>query len=285
MAVALGQRLPARAACETSRSAAGGHAPLVRGPAERRSRRRRPRGGEPRICQPPGHPADRLELRRGTAASRRTHRLRRPGHQPRRRGTPTCDLRWDHRAADPLPVQWVLVNGYLLGPRSRLVAANLEGQDMAGAELQGAELQEARLRGSDLESAILAGAELRRADLSQANLKRSILTETELAGAELAGAELEGVRSGAVRGSPTTLPEPWSIAARYLIGPRADLRLRPPAGRAAWTALSSPKPTSCAPTWKARLSPAHWSKASTGRRPVPDGAVSSEHGETCEGHL
>lgn len=110
-----------------------------------------------------------------------------------------------------LPENWTIAGGlrkgnfgyeyvdrYLVGP----------GADLVGAYLYDAYLGTVDLDGADLVGADLHGAELERVDLD---------------GAELAGAELQEVSSGGIVGTPASLPEHWSLADSYLVGPWADL--------------------------------------------------------------
>ena len=92
-----------------------------------------------------------------------------------------------------LPKGFSLVEGYLVGP----------GADLAQASLTGGDLAEANLLGADLSGANLSGA--------------------SLLGTKLAGAELTNVVSGAITGTPASLPSSWSFVDGYLVGPGADL--------------------------------------------------------------
>jgi uncharacterized protein YjbI with pentapeptide repeats len=92
-----------------------------------------------------------------------------------------------------LPLNWELSGGYLLGP---------------GAGLQDADLQDADLAGADLFTANLDGANLDGADLNNINLF---------------GALLLNVRSGAITGTPASLPGNWKLTSGYLLGPGANL--------------------------------------------------------------
>jgi uncharacterized protein YjbI with pentapeptide repeats len=92
-----------------------------------------------------------------------------------------------------LPLNWILVNSYLVGP------------------------------GANLEFAGLVGADLSNADLSGVNLTDAKLAQATLTGASLAGATLAGVSSGSITGAPAALPVNWSLHNGYLVGPGADL--------------------------------------------------------------
>jgi uncharacterized protein YjbI with pentapeptide repeats len=92
-----------------------------------------------------------------------------------------------------LPVDWTILDGYLMGPGANLNAANLSGADLAGLDLAGAFLDAVNLTGTDLTSS------------------------------NLGGATLWNVVSGGITGSPSALPSGWTLVDGYLIGPSADL--------------------------------------------------------------
>jgi uncharacterized protein YjbI with pentapeptide repeats len=82
-----------------------------------------------------------------------------------------------------LPKNWNLRSGYLVGPSANLSNVDLGGVDLSNTNLQG----------------------------------------VNLAGSSLAGANLTGIKSGGLRGTPSSLPEDWSIIDGYLVGPGANL--------------------------------------------------------------
>jgi uncharacterized protein YjbI with pentapeptide repeats len=83
----------------------------------------------------------------------------------------------------------------------------------AGVNWSGCDLRNADLRGADLEDADLKGADLEAADLHGANLQ----------GTQIAVAQLAGVSSGAIAGSPASLPGDFELVGGYLVGPQASL--------------------------------------------------------------
>jgi uncharacterized protein YjbI with pentapeptide repeats len=87
------------------------------------------------------------------------------------------------------------------------------GVDWSGCNLSNANLSDANLSGADLAGASLAGA----------NVSYSVLAKADLSGADLTGAELEYTTSGAITGTPQSLPVNWSLAGGYLLGPSAGL--------------------------------------------------------------
>jgi uncharacterized protein YjbI with pentapeptide repeats len=100
-----------------------------------------------------------------------------------------------------------------------------QGCDLADAALSGADLANANLSQATLTSANLGNADLDGANLGQANLTDAVLTSADLGNAALGGSILAGVRSGGIGifPFPVSLPDQWSLAAGYLLGPDADL--------------------------------------------------------------
>ena len=113
----------------------------------------------------------------------------------------------------PLPAPWLLVNGYLIGPRARLVGANLAGTRDSVPPVGPADLRRAALTGvvsghldctgcklpagwrwTGFPSGYLVGpgANLAGADLSRLDLRGVDLTAADLKGALLTGANLSG---------------------------------------------------------------------------------------------
>ena len=88
-----------------------------------------------------------------------------------------------------LPPDWSIVKGYLVGP----------GANLRSADLNGADLDEVNLSGADL-------------------------TGADLDGADLDGADLGALRSGAIVGTPLSLPGGWQLVQGYLVGPGAFLQ-------------------------------------------------------------
>ena len=87
----------------------------------------------------------------------------------------------------------------------------------------GADLSAADLRGVSFANVSLALTNLAGSDLTGADLTGSDLRGSDLTGTHLTGANLNGLKSGAVVGSPTSLPIDWALVGGYLIGPKADL--------------------------------------------------------------
>ena len=130
-----------------------------------------------------------------------------------------------------LPADWILANGYLIGPGADLSDADLFGVDLSGADLSGADLtgvSSGEIIGTPsglpadwiLVNGYLIGPG---ADLSDADLSGADLFGIDLSGADLSGADLTGVSSGEITGTPSGLPADWILANGYLIGPGADL--------------------------------------------------------------
>ncbi len=166
-----------------------------------------------------------------------------------------------------LPSNWELTSGYLLGPGANLEGDNLQGLNMAGADLAGADLADADLDNANLSGANLFGVrsggitgtpaslpgnyeltsgyllgpganlegdDLQGLNMAGANLGSADLADADLDNADLAGANLFGVRSGAIFGTPASLPVSWLLADGDLVGPEAWL----PAAQLAGAALA-----------------------------------------------
>ncbi|MGA3148180.1 MAG: pentapeptide repeat-containing protein, partial [Acidimicrobiales bacterium] len=84
-----------------------------------------------------------------------------------------------------LPVDWSLVEGYLVGPGADLDEADLSFADLTGADLTGADLTGADLISADVSHADLSGANLEGADVSDADLRGADVSDADLA--DLAG--------------------------------------------------------------------------------------------------
>ncbi len=111
-----------------------------------------------------------------------------------------------------LPVDWVALDGYLMGPSASLQGAVLSGDDLSGIDLTSADLSDANLTGADLSDA----------DLSDTFLGAD-LSDVDLSGADLFGADLLGATSGGVVGSPSNLPADCALVAGWLTGPGVNL--------------------------------------------------------------
>ena len=123
----------------------------------------------------------------------------------------------------PLPANWSVINGFLVGPGANLTVANFEGRDLTDVDLSGANLTDANLINANLRRAVLINANLTGADLPGA-----ILTGATLTGATFSNAQIyqttfgpsgdafkftdtsEYARSGplSVEGYAGTLPNP-----------------------------------------------------------------------------
>ncbi|HQQ62497.1 MAG TPA: pentapeptide repeat-containing protein [Pseudomonadales bacterium] len=126
-----------------------------------------------------------------------------------------------------LPVNWRLINGYLVGPGARLKSADLTGANLANLDLNGTELwlaildsanlsntvltnvslSSAHLPNATLISANLTDANLYGADLTNANLANANLTNVYLGNANLSGAVLTGAILSGVGWNNTTCPD------------------------------------------------------------------------------
>lgn len=173
-----------------------------------------------------------------------------------------------------LPSGWVVVDGYMVGPRANLTGANLTGANLTGADLYRTNLTSA--------------------DLSSVNLTDATLKRSELQGTVLAGATLTGVVSGgAITGTPASLPPGWALVGahvRYLVGPTANLTSADFYGaNLAGTDLADANLSSANLTFAnltgANLSGANLSGVIWSDTICPDGTNSNNDGETCINHL
>lgn len=98
------------------------------------------------------------------------------------RGDPSSGITGTPRL---LPVDWSLVEGYLVGPGADLDEADLSFADLTGADLTGADLTGADLISADVSHADLSGANLEGADISDADLRGADVSDADLA--DLAG--------------------------------------------------------------------------------------------------
>lgn len=89
-----------------------------------------------------------------------------------------------------LPVNWQLINGYLVGPGARLRAADLTGANLSNLDLNGTELWLAILDNANLSNTVLTNVSLSSAHLPNATLTGANLTDANLYGADLTNANL-----------------------------------------------------------------------------------------------
>jgi uncharacterized protein YjbI with pentapeptide repeats len=116
--------------------------------------------------------------------------------------------------APTLPADWLLTDGYLVGPGAVLDSAALSDADLASADLTGAQLLEADLSGANLDGA----------DFTNANLSEANLADVDVDNANLTSATLTEVASGGITGTTTMLPADWQLRSGYLAGPSANLQ-------------------------------------------------------------
>lgn len=110
----------------------------------------------------------------------------------------------------PTVPTYIARNGYIVGPRVRLISADLSNQDLSGIQLTSS-------------------------NLTSANLTNAIITATDISGAIFTSATLTSINStgGGITGSATaTLPTisaaagggVWGVRSGYLLGPSAIAR-------------------------------------------------------------
>ena len=92
-----------------------------------------------------------------------------------------------------LPVNYILKNGYIVGPKVNLAGADFTNIDLSGANLSGANLSFANLSGANLSNTNLTGLNLINADLSNADLSGADLSDADLSYADLSGTDLSNV--------------------------------------------------------------------------------------------
>ena len=144
-----------------------------------------------------------------------------------------------------LPYDYVLINGYIIGPK-----VNLIGADLSNANLTGMNLTDVDLTGSDLTgiksgkiegkpkslpknyvvinsyiigpNINLTDANLTDADLTGVDLTDVDLTGVNLTRANLNNAILTGIISGGIKGEPK-LPKRYVLIDGFIIGPNVNL--------------------------------------------------------------
>jgi uncharacterized protein YjbI with pentapeptide repeats len=112
-----------------------------------------------------------------------------------------------------LPPNWMVVDGYLVGPAANDASADLAGANLAGADLDGTSLVGANLTGADLSGSTLA----------ETSFSGSTLTDADLNGAVASTAGFNNVTSGGITGTPASLPAPDSLYHGYLVAVGAQL--------------------------------------------------------------
>ena len=85
--------------------------------------------------------------------------------------------------------------------------------DLANCDFSFADLANADLQGSNLTNADFASADLTNANLAGANVS----------GAKLSSATITNLSSGALTGTPASLPTGWKLIKGYIAGPTANL--------------------------------------------------------------
>lgn len=139
-----------------------------------------------------------------------------------------------------LPAGWILVDGFLVGPRASFDSVpeepNFASADFSQANLAGISWKSTYGEPAQLPSgvkiidddvlgpgAVLFGTDLSGLDLSNVNLTGAALYEVNFSGTDLSQAILDGVSSDTIIGSPVALPTGWKVIKGYLVGPKADL--------------------------------------------------------------
>lgn len=150
-----------------------------------------------------------------------------------------------------LPPNWLIVKGYLVGPKADLTNANLSGtsinsrtnvrgQRIFAADFTGANLSYVDFSGSSLSKCNFSGAILTGANFTNCNLENCVFSGTTISSdTTFANTNLNGVVTGAMVDSTshsvvsttgttaetygTQLPYGWSFNFGYMVGPGAYL--------------------------------------------------------------
>ena len=150
-----------------------------------------------------------------------------------------------------LPPNWLIVKGYLVGPKADLTNANLSGtsinsrtnvrgQRIFAADFTGANLSYVDFSGSSLSKCNFSGAILTGANFTKCNLENCVFSGTTISSdTTFANTNLNGVVTGAMVDSTshsvvsttgttaetygTQLPYGWSFNFGYMVGPGAYL--------------------------------------------------------------
>jgi hypothetical protein len=101
-----------------------------------------------------------------------------------------------------LPTNWLLINGYLVGPGANLANANLANTNLAGV---------------DLAAVILDGAKLESTNLTGANLNGVTMSGANIANCVFFGSSALGITTGGLIGIPSSMPTGFKIVLGYFI--------------------------------------------------------------------
>ncbi|NBR55191.1 MAG: hypothetical protein EBT82_04405, partial [Micrococcales bacterium] len=96
----------------------------------------------------------------------------------------------DGVASNSLPEKWLLIRGYLVGPKADLRGAQLADVNFNGRDLSGVDLSNAVLARSQFDSVQFVGAKLVNANLDSANVNSASFASANLSGANLSNASL-----------------------------------------------------------------------------------------------
>ncbi len=119
-----------------------------------------------------------------------------------------------------LPVNWLLYDGYLMGPKANLAGISMVrlGMDFPNADLDGANLTGAAFDQSELYQTNLTDA-----NLTGASFFNSTLSGVTITGANFTNADLTGLFAYGTVGTAGQLPPNWSQSGSYLLGPTTNL--------------------------------------------------------------
>lgn len=141
------------------------------------------------------------------------------------------------------PENWVIANGYIVGPKAHLEGANLDNTDLSGLDLReifapsasfvganlssvhflNASLNGANFNGANLRETYFVGSNLYLADFGTAELDNTIFGVGNIGDAKLGQAQIKSISSSGLLGVPASLPDGWLFRAGCIIGPNARI--------------------------------------------------------------
>jgi hypothetical protein len=141
-----------------------------------------------------------------------------------------------------LPANWILRNGYLIGPGANLTSASLTSANLAGAVLTNA-----NLTGANLTNAVLTNANLTNANLTNANLTDANLIDAggNVTSGAFVSCGIGGDLGTGITGTPRLPPSGWTFASGTLTAPNVLCAIAPSTqtvSGTAGTALPSTRP-------------------------------------------
>lgn len=112
-----------------------------------------------------------------------------------------------------LPTDWKMAQGFLIGPGANLSSAVLNNIDFRQMKIDGASFRYAGIYDSNFNGM----------DLSVADFTSAIVARASIEATSLGGANLEGFCGSYLTGTPSSIPDGWTLRSGFLIGPKANL--------------------------------------------------------------